>query len=434
MFITAVKEKMLYCPKCQQSYKQGEQRFCFADGARLLPAPNFAKATNNSVFSRFVGQNEADKKTENKLASIPRFTVSDLPPLPVSTEKNGKDELSFAEKREKEKPDIEKKAETEFVKTEASPSPEVPRKVSEKETETIKKIELPKRENLPAAISTDSGTPKSRNLAAFVILGLLAFSFVGWMIWSYFLSPNGETSAKTQTQDIADPRLNAAAIVTHQPQIPEPEEADKPEDSQSAPQIESFPPPNFVYFQNAKQNLKGDLADNFIGFSLYYPNDWQVNKIAEDQAAKMRGKFLDISKKAEDGRLSEHMLISYYKSGGTFEQDAKKFPQLARETSETVKIIIPNYQVFSEGETVINGKWRAFEIKFQGGGETKNGVRLIIWGRRLFIPAERAGSENGFEITMLATSLAPDVKSVDDVGTRGDLAAVLKSFEPNPAF
>ena len=191
-------------------------------------------------------------------------------------------------------------------------------------------------------------------------------------------------------------------------------------------------PPDTVYFQNSKQNLKGDLVKNFLGFSLYYPQSWQVNEVSESRKPGTRGKFLDISKTI-DGKLSEQMLVSYYDSRGTFKDDDARFPQLVRETNETLKTLIPNYQTLSEGETKINGGWSAYEVKFQGGGIV-GGEKTIVWGRRLFIPASRSGSRSGYEITLLATSLAPDVQSVDDVGTKGELASVLQTFEPNGNF
>ena len=83
---------------------------------------------------------------------------------------------------------------------------------------------------------------------------------------------------------------------------------------------------------------------------------------------------------------------------------------------------------------MVNGGWPAYEVKFQGGGTTDKGEKLIVWGRRLFIPAARPGVKNGFEITMLATSYASDVKSVDDVGNKGGLATVLSTFEPGRSF
>lgn len=192
-------------------------------------------------------------------------------------------------------------------------------------------------------------------------------------------------------------------------------------------------PTNSNYFANSKQNLKGDLIRNFVGFSLYYPKDWKLNAPVEGGPGT-RGKFLDIARLTPDGKPKEQMLVSYYPSKGTFNADAAAFPQLVKEANETLKKILPGYQVVSEGEIKVNGDWRAYEVKFQSTGTAPNGEPLTVWGRRLFMPAARPGVRNGFEITMLATSLDDDVKSVDDVGVHGELAQILYSFEPSQNF
>lgn len=193
-------------------------------------------------------------------------------------------------------------------------------------------------------------------------------------------------------------------------------------------------PPNTEYYANLKQNLKGDLIRNFVGFKLYYPKDWKVNPSQPSTTPNGRGKFFDISKSTPEGRLREQMLISYFPSKGTFADDSAAFPLLAKETNETLKKLIPGYQMLSEGEIKVNGDWQAYEVKFQGSGTSDTGERLIVWGRRLFIPAQRPGIRNGFEITMLATSYAEEIHSVDDVGVKGELAQILYSFEPSQNF
>ena len=55
---------------------------------------------------------------------------------------------------------------------------------------------------------------------------------------------------------------------------------------------------------------------------------------------------------------------------------------------------------------------------------------MTLWGRRLWLPMPVAGTPNGFVITMLATSLSDAVRSVDDVGVKGELGKVLETFEP----
>lgn len=193
-------------------------------------------------------------------------------------------------------------------------------------------------------------------------------------------------------------------------------------------------PPNSRYYQNTKQDLKGDLLRNFVGFTLYYPESWKVNGPQNGTTAKTRGKFLDIARETPDGRPLEQMLISYYPSKGTFDQDEEIFPQMVKETNETLSKLLPGYQMVSAGEIKVNQSWRAYEVKFQAGGESETGEKLVVWGRRLFVPAARPGVRNGFEVTMLATSLSGDVRSVDDVGVKGELATILETFEPSQNF
>ncbi|MCO5333471.1 MAG: hypothetical protein M9893_05550 [Pyrinomonadaceae bacterium] len=90
--------------------------------------------------------------------------------------------------------------------------------------------------------------------------------------------------------------------------------------------------------------------------------------------------------------------------------------------------------MLSAGEIKVNGDWQAYEMKFQSSGTSPSGERLLLWGRRIFIPAARIGVRNGFELTLLATSNDEEVRGVDDVGVRGDLAAILYTFEPNQNF
>lgn len=193
-------------------------------------------------------------------------------------------------------------------------------------------------------------------------------------------------------------------------------------------------PPNTDYYANLKQNLKGDLIRNFVGFKLYYPKDWKVNGPLPSSTPNGRGKFFDISRSTPDGRLREQMLVSYYPSKGTFSDDTASFPALVKETNETLKKMIPTYQMLSEGQTTINGGWQAYEVKFQFSVKPDSGESFVVWGRRLFIPAQRPGVRNGFEVTMLATSNANDIHSVDDVGVKGELAQILYSFEPSQNF
>ncbi|MEJ7623325.1 MAG: protein kinase [Pyrinomonadaceae bacterium] len=258
-------------------------------------------------------------------------------------------------------------------------------------------------------------TSASRPMTIFAIgmLALLAAIAFGW----YFFARDTLTPEQTRTVD--------------QAAISNGVSNDFPNgDTEMPPQPRTIPQPrDTVFYQNSKQNLKADLLRNFVGFTMYYPKTWKVNGPQVGSAPNARGKFLDISSLDADQRLKEQMLVSYYPSKGTFTSDAERFPELVRETNETLKRILPGYEVVSEGEIKINGDWRGYEVKFRAGVD-----KLALYGRRIFLPAARPGVRNGFEITMLTTSLAPDIQGVDDVGVKGELGPILFSFEPSQNF
>ncbi len=195
-------------------------------------------------------------------------------------------------------------------------------------------------------------------------------------------------------------------------------------DADSVPQPrEITPPAGSLAFQNSKDELPAALKKNFRGFSVYYPSTWVKNKSDKN--------FLDISRSTENGTPIEQILVSWYESKGTFTEDSANFPKLAKALNDKWSESIPNFQAVSQGEDFVNGR-KVFQVKFQGEGETNTGEKITIWGRTLFMPPGRYGQKNGFVVTMLATSHSPEVLSVDDVGTKGELKEILYSFEPAP--
>ncbi|MBX7169334.1 MAG: serine/threonine protein kinase [Pyrinomonadaceae bacterium] len=223
-----------------------------------------------------------------------------------------------------------------------------------------------------------------------------------------------------KVEKTVDPNEDRKTITeaTDQSKSPTPTEIESPPLPRNITQ-----PPNTQFFENSKLELKGDLAKNYRGFLLYYPNEWSKNTTDTN--------FVDVSRKAESGTPIEQFLVSYYDSKGTFSGDLERFPKLVEDSNKILGKKLPNYHFISESEKTVNNGWRAYEMKFEGEGETQKGEKIKMWGRRLFIPAARPGVKSGFVITMLATSLSPVVKSADDVGIKGDLGSILETFEPS---
>ena len=250
-------------------------------------------------------------------------------------------------------------------------------------------------------------------------VGILVVLLASWIVWHYALNRQQtpqQVAVSNATGDVQN--AQSADENTAEKSSPTPQEVESP----PLPRIVDQPA-NTEYFQNSSMNLKGDLARNYRGFTLYYPKGWQKNATPTN--------FIDVSKSAESGTPIEQFLVSYYDSRGTSKLDVDRFPKLVQDSNKKLAQIVSNYRLVSEGNTEINNGWKGYEMKFEGAGTTASGEKINLWGKRLFIPAARPGTKSGFVITMLATSLSPDVKSVDDVGVKGETARILETFEPS---
>jgi serine/threonine protein kinase len=310
----------------------------------------------------------------------------------------------------KNEPEIEPET-PDFIKEEAEI--ETDEEVGTTKSETVKTPEeLPWKNRSPEPVK--AGSPNWLLFSIFS-LGLIVFLAV----WYYFLN---RPSPEFVQPPVASNQNGGIPPETIPPQNLMPSNKEEIETPPIARKVQ--PPPNSIYFENSKQNLQGDLAKNFLGFSLYYPKDWE----------KLPGgsNFLDIAKNSPEGLTVKKVVITRYNSKGTFNADRELFPALKQKSDKDLDENLEIYQVISEAETTIqNGRWKAFEVKFQGGNTiSETGEKLAVWGRRFWIPIQRPYMKSGFVITLLATSLSTDVKNVDQVAVNDDLAQILETFEP----
>ncbi|MGI8544270.1 MAG: serine/threonine protein kinase [Aridibacter sp.] len=295
--------------------------------------------------------------------------------------------------------------------------------IGEEKPKTIEESKTASANNLPIKPTSKTSGGDNKNVLLLSILGFIFLVVAAVLIWQYFENHNEETSQvknpiqtnnlqdKGSTiQDAADDANNENTVQTDEIEVPPLER-------------EITAPPNSKYFENSVQNLDKDLVKYFRGFSLYYPEEWGQNKSATN--------FLDISKKDEDGYPKEVMVITHYDSNGTFALDKKIFAKLVESSNEDLKKLVPDYEVVSQGNKTINNGWKAYDVKFKGKTKFEDRENFEIWGKRIWMPAARSGVNNGFVITMLATSLSSRIESLDDIGKKGDLGDILATFEPD---
>jgi hypothetical protein len=95
--------------------------------------------------------------------------------------------------------------------------------------------------------------------------------------------------------------------------------------------------------------------------------------------------------------------------------------------SDLIAKRIPDYKKVSEGPTKVNSM-EAYEFRWEGLSKGTERGDLQLWGRVIFLPTGKEGDTAGATLSMLTTSLAPELSSVEDVGERGEAPMILESF------
>ena len=182
------------------------------------------------------------------------------------------------------------------------------------------------------------------------------------------------------------------------------------------------PPADAVEFVNSKQHLDGQLAEHYIDFSFYYPNRWEKDPTAGEPGAR---NFAQVERRLPPNFTQENFAVAWNTSAAPVAENRALFHTLAENLSAQFQKKFPGYRKVSEGETKA-GVYDGYEFRFEGSSLNTAKGDLKLWGRVIFLPPQ--DGKNGVTLLMLATSLAPELKSVDDVGVKGELPMMLESF------
>ena len=69
-----------------------------------------------------------------------------------------------------------------------------------------------------------------------------------------------------------------------------------------------------------------------------------------------------------------------------------------------------------------------YEFRWEGLSNIPERGEVHLWGRVIFVPTGKEGDTTGATLSMLTTSLAPELSSVEDVDTKGGARVILESF------
>jgi hypothetical protein len=368
---------MKRCPKCNRTFPEDSQKFCTVDGGLLITEPNFdpnatIRATSADLGISPEGYANEHAATSRKLPDMAQTIAAPRPTSPT------------------------------VGKTSAD-LPPLSEPVAEAAAATGSLAAAKKKSKLPLILGI---------VAVLLILGVagIAAAFL------FVIKPR------------LDQLQERPAVVRESPPVEVPSPTTAPENANTTtPPVETDtfePPADATKFANSKESLDGKLADHYVDFSFYYPQDWQTDPKAGVSGAT---NFVKVERRLPPDFTQENFAVGWYTSKGTYEADLPTFPQLVELLSANLSKGFPEYRKVSEGPTKINSM-DGYEFRFVSLSKGTEKGDIQVWGRVVFLPTGNAGQTAGATLIMLATSLAPELSGVEDVGDKGQMPLILESF------
>ena len=148
------------------------------------------------------------------------------------------------------------------------------------------------------------------------------------------------------------------------------------------------------------------------------------DSISKDESGAIN--FAKVERRIPPDFTQENFAVGSYSSAGSAEADRSVFHTLAENLSSQFEKKFPGYRKVSEGVTKA-GVYDGYGFRFESVSRNTEKGDITVWGRVIFVPPVDGGKD-GVTLLMLTTSLAPELKSVDDVGVKGELPMLLESF------
>src|SRR5215211_5069449 len=406
---------MKSCPKCNRTFPDEGQKFCTFDGGLLIAPQNFDP--NSTIRATSIDLNAAAERPTSRDLPDPNATIIENYPATVALPRTTGPTTG---------PTGNSPNTSDIARTPAAPPPTPPPPPPPPVSVTppppppppaAPAVEVPATQPAPSAPLPPPVAQKKSKMPL-IIAGVLVFLLLsgGALAALFFLV------VKPKLDEMAAERNPAGPVVAVTP-VPSPTSSVTPS---PAPTVEDafVPPSGTVQFLNSDQNLDGKLAEHYFDFSFYYPESW-----TRDPKAGVPGatNFVKVERMLPPNFIQENFVVGWYTSSGTFVGDLQTYPQRVVELSKAFEKVYPGYRKVSEGPTKVNSM-DAYEFRWEGLSEGTERGDLKLWGRVIFLPTGKEGDTTGATLSMLCTSLAGELSSVEDVGVRGQSPVILESF------
>jgi hypothetical protein len=179
-------------------------------------------------------------------------------------------------------------------------------------------------------------------------------------------------------------------------------------------------PSDWKSYSSAPDNIPQGMVEHFVPFSFSYPPTFQI--------VPSSGNFVKVEEGtapgSDDNFTFENFGVGYFNipSDGV---DAVVMPLLMQQLGSQFASGFPGYREVSQfDEEVAGHKGRAMLFESELKGTPRGDVK--IFGKVVLV--RKPGATKGVTIIMLATTEDPAINTVNDVGVKGDLPGIVRSF------
>jgi hypothetical protein len=420
---------MKSCPKCNRTYPDEGQKFCTFDGGLLIAPQTFDP--NATIRATSIDLNASSERPTSRDLPDPNATLIENYPATVALPRNTGPTTAPASAPSTADiapppapPPPSPPPPAVMASTPPPPSqPPPPQSMAATQPRVPEPVTSASLQSSAPASSAPlppptQVQPKSKLpwILGGIFLVLLLSGGVLAGVFFVFVKPRLDEMSAQRNVDRPVENINASTP-TPAPSVEQPSPSPTPEDT-------FVPRAGTVQFVNSNDDLDGKLAEHYFDFSFYHPESW-----ARDENAGVSGatNFVKVDRMLPPDFTQENFAVGWYTSTGTYQGDLPSFPQRVREFSNSLAKIIPEYRKVSEGPTNVNSL-QGYEFRWQGLSKGTERGDIQVWGRVIFLPTGNQGDTAGATLSMLTTSLAPELSSVEDVGEKGEAPVILESF------
>ena len=432
---------MKSCPKCNRTFPDEGQKFCTFDGGLLIAPQTFdpnatiratsidLNASSERPTSRDLPDQYATMIDNSATVALPRNTGPTTGPTGTSPNTAGISQP--APPPPTSPPPVTPPPPPPPTAAAPPPPPPPPPSEAQPPARTTGEVVAPPTAVAPEVVpSAPLPAPapsaplpppvaKKKSKLPWIVAGILIFLLLsgGALAGLFFFV------VKPRLDQMAAERNPARPVET--PNVSTPTPQTSVEAATPTPAETVQPPPDSTEFVNSNAKLDGKLAEHYLDFSFYYPKSW-----IRDPKAGIAGatNFVKVQRAISPTLIQENFAVGWYTSTGTFVGDLQSYQQRVEEISQSLAKNVPEYKKVAEGPTKVNSM-DAYEFRWEGLSKDTERGDLKLWGRIIFLPTGNEGDTTGATLSMLCTSLAPELSSWKDVGEHGETPMILESFK-----